>query len=192
VILYLHGFRSSPQSTKAQLLERLVASRAARPDRAMRWLSPQLPPSPAEAAALIDGLVGAVPAAELAVIGSSLGGFYATWLAQRRGCRAALLNPAIEPYDDLRAHLGRQTQFHGTGEFDFRPEYLTQLLALDTPVITRPERYLLVAAPGDEVIDFRTMVKKYAGCPRIPIEGSDHALSDFPLYAERVLDFCGA
>ena len=186
MILYLHGFRSSPLSNKARMLARLVAARDAAPGA---WACPQLPPSPRETAALIEGLADS--AASLALIGSSLGGFYATWLAERRGCRAVLLNPAIRPFDDLRAHLGRQPLFHGGGEFEFRPEYLDELLALDTPRLTDPDRYLLVAATGDEVIDYRTMVRKYAGCEQVVIDGSDHALSDFDAYAGRVLDFCG-
>jgi len=189
VILYLHGFRSSPRSTKAQQIRECLARRA---PHAPRYECPQLPASPRAAAALLADVAGAVDPGSLALIGSSLGGYYATWLAERVGCRAVLLNPAVRPYDDLQAHLGRQQVFHGGGEFEFRAAYLDELRALDTPVITRPERYFLVAATGDEVIDYRTMVTKYAGCAQCVIDGSDHALTDFENHIDRVLAFCGA
>jgi hypothetical protein len=104
VILYLHGFRSSPQSNKARLIRDAMAARGVLDE----FVCPQLPASPRAAAQLIEATARLVSADELALIGSSLGGYYATWLAERIGCRAALLNPAIIPYEDLRDHLGTQ------------------------------------------------------------------------------------
>jgi len=127
----------------------------------------------------------------VALIGSSLGGYYATWLAERLGCRAVVLNPAIAPARDLEAHLGRQPVYFSTDEIDFRPEHLRELQEIDTPVISRPERYFLVAATGDALIDYRTMTGKYAGARQRVITGSNHELSDFDLYMDEVLDFCG-
>ena len=126
----------------------------------------------------------------LALIGSSLGGYYATWLAEQVGCRAVLLNPAIRPQDDLAKYLGVQPVYFSDASIDFRREYLAELEAIDTPVITRPERYLLIAATGDAVIDYRAMTRKYAGARQDVIEGSDHELSDFALYLDQVLEFC--
>lgn len=187
MILYLHGFRSSPNSKKATELRAALAARG----RGAEFVCPQLPASPRAAIDLTRTAIGAVSAERLCLIGSSLGGYYATWLAENIGCRAVLLNPAIRPYDDLRAHLGAQPVYFSDETIDMRPEYLDELLALDTPRITRPERYLLVAATGDELIDYRTMVAKYAGCRLRIIEGSDHSLSDFARYLGEVLEFCG-
>lgn len=187
MLLYLHGFRSSPQSRKAQQ----IAARMAALGRTDEYVCPQLPASPRAAAQLLEEIAARVPVAELAVIGSSLGGYYATWLAESTGCRAALLNPAITPYVDLRAYLGEQSVYFSDQSIDMRPEYLDQLLALDTPRITRPERYFLLAATGDELIDYRTMVAKYAGCRQQVIEGSDHQIADFAQYMDEVLAFCG-
>ena len=92
-LLYLHGFRSSPQSAKA----RQMAARVAADHPGVTWWCPQLPPSPAEAAALIERGTADWPAERMAVVGSSLGGFYATWMAERTGCKAVLLNPAVDP-----------------------------------------------------------------------------------------------
>jgi predicted esterase YcpF (UPF0227 family) len=187
LILYLHGFRSSPTSKKASLLRAALAARGRGPE----FVCPQLPASPSAAIATARAAIANSDPERLRLIGSSLGGYYATWLAELIGCRAVLLNPAIRPYDDLRAYLGQQTVYFSDQTIDMRPEYLDQLLALDTPRISRPERYLLVAATGDELIDYRSMVAKYAGCHQRIIDGSDHSLSDFAHYLDEVLAFCG-
>ena len=187
MILYLHGFRSSPGSRKATMLrERMRAL-----GREDEYACPALPTSPRAAAELALGFASGLPPASVALIGSSLGGYYATWLAERLGCRAVLLNPAITPARDLEAHLGRQPVYFSADEIDFRPEHLQELQVLDTPAISRPERYFLVAATGDALIDYRTMTSKYAGARQRVITGSNHELSDFGLYMDEVLDFCG-
>ncbi len=187
MIMYLHGFRSSPKSNKAQQ----ICARLTERGRLNEYLCPHLPASPSAAAQMIEGKASLYEPEELALIGSSLGGYYATWLAERSGCRAVLLNPAIAPYDDLRAHLGTQPVFFSDQSIEMKTAYLDELRALDTARITHPERYLLVAATGDEVIDWRTMAAKYAGCRQRVIEGSDHQISDFAAYLDEVLEFCG-
>jgi hypothetical protein len=159
--------------------------------RAADYVCPALPASPRAAAGLAFALASGVPAESLALIGSSLGGYYATWLAERLGCRAVLLNPAIAPARDLEAHLGRQPVYFSDAEIDFRPEHLEELRQLDTPAITRPERYFLIAATGDTLIDYRTMTARYAGARQRVIEGSNHELSDFDRHIDEVLEFCG-
>jgi uncharacterized protein len=190
MILYLHGFRSSPNSKKAQQVQAALAQRGLQ----ARFVCPQLPASPRVAAELISSIASTASCnatEQFAVIGSSLGGYYATWLAERLGCRAVLLNPAIRPFDDLRTHLGRQPVFFSDASIDMRPEYLDELLALDTPAITQPQRYFLVAATGDEVIDYRTMVGKYQGARQLVIDGSDHQITGFEQHVDAVLAFCG-
>jgi predicted esterase YcpF (UPF0227 family) len=186
MILYLHGFRSSPSSMKA----RLVGERMAALGRADDYLCPQLPASPALAMELALSLIDGVPAEQLTVIGSSLGGYYATWLAERLGCRAVLLNPAIVPRLDLAPYVGVTTQYHSDEPFEFKHAYIEELRALEVPRITRPERYFLVAATGDEVLDYRDMVAHYAGARQHVIAGSDHAISEFADYVDDVLRFC--
>jgi uncharacterized protein len=187
MILYLHGFRSSPQSRKAQQIKVALAARG----RVDDYLCPPLPASPREAIDRVLTAIDREDPARLSLIGSSLGGYYATWLAERIGCRAVLLNPAIKPFEDLKAHLGRQPVFFSSDEIDMKPAYLDELHALDTPFITQPDRYFLVAATGDEVIDYRAMVAKYAGCRQRVIAGSDHQIHDFAQYLDEVLRFCG-
>ena len=186
MIVYLHGFRSSPQSRKAQLLREHMQRRGL----ADQFVCPALPASPRMASQLALYAARSSRAAEVTLIGSSLGGYYATWVAEKLGCRAVLLNPAVTPARDLQAHIGRQPVYFSNDEIDFRPEYIDELLALETPV-TNPERFFLIAATGDTVINYRMMVAKYYGARQLVIEGSDHELSDFAQYVDDVLSFCG-
>ena len=186
MILYLHGFRSSPKSLKA----RLVGVRMLELGLADQLTCPQLPASPRAAMALAYELVDGVAPDQLAIIGSSLGGYYATHMAERLGCRAVLLNPAIVPLQDLERHVGVSTQYHSSDPFEFKREYIDQLRAMQVERITRPERYFLLAATGDEVLDYRAMVAHYAGAKQHVIEGSDHGISEFRQYVDEVLAFC--
>jgi predicted esterase YcpF (UPF0227 family) len=187
MILYLHGFRSSPLSMKA----RLTGERMAQLGRGDEFLCPQLPASPALAMELAFGMVADVAPAELTIIGSSLGGYYATWMAERLGCRAVLLNPAVVPMLDLEQHVGVSTAYHSDQPFEFKREYIAELRALAVPRITRPERYFLVACTGDEVLDYRDMLAHYQGAKQKVVQGSDHAISEYADYLGEVLAFCG-
>ena len=176
-LLYLHGFRSSPQSAKA----RATAAWVARYRPEVRWWCPQLPPSPREAMALLDEGTSGWPAAASGVVGSSLGGFYATALAERlgAGCRAVLLNPAVDPARDLQKHIGQTTAWHSDERFFFRPEFIEELRAIGPAALTRMERYHAVIARGDEVLDWCEMSARYRGAAVQLLEGGDHALGDF-------------
>lgn len=140
--------------------------------------------------ALIRELVAGRGRDGLAVVGSSLGGFYATAIAEATGCRAVLINPAVWPARDLAKYIGEQTAWHSEDRFFFRPEYIGELDSLTVPSITQPHRYLLLAATGDEVLDWREMTARYAGANQRVIEGSDHGLSDFDDYLDEVVGFC--
>jgi hypothetical protein len=150
-----------------------------------------LPASPRQAIELAQQLTHDVPPQDLALVGSSLGGYYATWLAEQLGCRAVLLNPAVKPPRDLERYVGVTTAFHSNEPFEFKREYIAELQALAVPRITKPERYFLIAATGDEVLDWREMTAHYPLARQHVIQGSDHGLSDFSGYANEVLAFCG-
>ncbi|OZI62508.1 YqiA/YcfP family alpha/beta fold hydrolase [Bordetella genomosp. 11] len=195
MILYLHGFRSSPASFKARLLADEMARRGLSAD----WRCPQLPASPTEAARLAMSLAreqldelarrGRPSPRGLTVIGSSLGGYYATWLAEQLDCKAVLLNPAVHAPRDLATQVGHQSMYHSGAPFEFRASYVDELAALKVERPTHPERYFLIAATGDEVLDWREMRDWYAGCRQRIVEGSDHGLSDFAVWMPEVLGF---
>ncbi|MEX3948053.1 YqiA/YcfP family alpha/beta fold hydrolase [Paraburkholderia sp. EG287B] len=190
MIVYLHGFRSSPQSFKA----RLLAARMAELGRSGEWLCPTLPVSPRDAIALAEQEIGAQwkPGERVTLIGSSLGGYFATHLAEKHGWRAALLNPAVVPDRDLSKYLGEQPLWHGGGSIVVEPRHLEELRALAVTKVTQPARYYLVAATGDEVLDYREMLAHYPGVPTHLIEGSDHGISEFSDYVDEVIRFCDA
>lgn len=200
-LLYLHGFRSSPASSKARAtarrVEQINQERIEADELPVRWLCPQLPASPAEAIALCRDLLGDASPDDLCLIGSSLGGFYATYLANTLGCRAALLNPAVDPARDLRAQIGTQTAWHDPGlAFTFTAEHVQELLALEIgdlrQPVPHPERFYAVVAKGDEVLDWREMAARYAGTTLTLLDGGDHALSDYALHhLDPVLRWCG-
>jgi len=192
MILYLHGFRSSPQSFKARLLAETLHARGCDSDR--EWQCPQLPASPKAALALAMSLAKtqlstAASPRELTIIGSSLGGYYALWLAEQLDCKAVLLNPAVEAAENLANQVGSHHLYHSDTPFEFRAEYIDELKAAYVPAITSPERYFLVAATGDEVLDWRQMRDRFAGCQQRIIPGSDHGISDFADWLPEVLDF---
>jgi predicted esterase YcpF (UPF0227 family) len=188
-LLYLHGFRSSPQSFKARWLAEWVAHHAPTLD----WVCPQMPPSPAAALAQALELAAGWPPTTSAVVGSSLGGFYATVLAEALGCRAVVINPAVDPARDLAAHIGRQTMYHDpAASFDFEPGYVDELRAMTPPAALRhPERILAIVAKGDEVLDWREMAARYARGPLKLVAGSDHGLSDFYRHVPDLLAHMG-
>ena len=185
-LLYLHGFRSSPQSAKARMVAGHVATH--HPD--VHFWSPQLPPSPRAAMALVAQGVADWPRASMAVVGSSLGGFYASWIARQMGCPSVLLNPAVDPALDLARHIGEHTTWHNPEErFFFRPEYVDELRALDERGLPPGGPELAVIAKGDEVLDWREMVARYPRAQLRLLEGSDHGLSDFNDHLPTVLRF---
>jgi uncharacterized protein len=186
LILYLHGFRSSPQSFKARVMRARLESLGLIDE----WCCPTLPVSPADAVALAEAVAATALDDNITVIGSSLGGFYATWLAEKHGWRSVLLNPAVVPQEDLSCYLGEQPLWHGGGSVVVEPHHLDELRALSVAAITRPDRYYLIAATGDEVLDYRTMLAHYAGVQTTLIQGGNHAISDFPDYLDQVLAFC--
>ncbi|MEN9780261.1 MAG: hypothetical protein RL087_253 [Pseudomonadota bacterium] len=189
-VLYLHGFRSSPQSTKARMMAAAVAQR----HPAVHWWCPQLPPSPREAMALVmDGIQG-WPRDRMAVVGSSLGGFYAACVSGAMGCRAVLLNPAVHPARDLARHLGEHSGWHDPEQrFTFTEAHVQELRMLedasrDALREPRPAHYALIAQ-GDEVLSWQEMTARHPHATLRLLGGSDHAISDFAQYLDEVLDF---
>ena len=185
-LLYLHGFRSSPQSNKARILADHIGSQHSR----VRWWCPQLPPSPREAAALIAEGIASWPRETMAVVGSSLGGYYASWVAQLARCKSVMINPAVNPARDLERHIGEQSSWHDPEDvFDFRPEYIDELRLLDTRNLTAAAPEMVLIAQGDEVLDWREMSERYPHALQLVQEGGDHALTDFPQYLDRIDEF---
>jgi predicted esterase YcpF (UPF0227 family) len=189
MLLYLHGFRSSPQSFKARLMQQRMRELGV----GRAYACPMLDVSPARAIAQAEAAIAAARAGgqPVAIVGSSLGGYYARWLGERHGYPTVLLNPAVHPWRDLERYLGDQPLWHGGGSVTVERHHLQELLELRVDAITRPERYYLLAATGDEVLDYRDMLAAYPGAKVRLIEGSDHGIAEFADYMDEVLAFCG-
>lgn len=185
MLVYLHGFNSSPASGKAKLL----GEHMARLGREADYYCPALSNSPREAVALVESELAQRRPESVTLIGSSLGGFYATHLAEKHGWKAVLVNPAVHAHVLMRGALGPQTNWHSGEKWEFTAAHLAELAALDVPAIARAERYLLLAQTGDEVIDYRDAVAYYAGARQIIEEGGDHSFSGFERHVQTILDF---
>jgi predicted esterase YcpF (UPF0227 family) len=184
LIVYLHGFNSSPQSHKAQLLGRYMAEHGL----GAHYACPALPPLASDALRAIEDCIGR--AKHLCFVGSSLGGFYATHFVERDGAKAVLINPAIDPHAGLRAYLGPQKNLHTGQPYELTEAHLREWQRLYAPRIT-PRHYLLIVETGDEVLDYRRALERYAGAEQITIAGGDHSLVSFPQHLERIVRFAG-
>jgi predicted esterase YcpF (UPF0227 family) len=184
VILYLHGFNSSPQSHKAQVMQRYMEERGL----GEQFACPALPPLAPQA---IEEIEKFDLRRRVCLVGSSLGGFYATYLAEKHDLRAVLINPAIEPHVGLRAYLGPQKNLHTGEPYELTESHLREWEKLIVPRIT-PSRYLLIVETGDELLDYRSAVERYAGAAQRVVQGGDHSLQTFPQHLPRILEFCRA
>jgi predicted esterase YcpF (UPF0227 family) len=153
------------------------------------WYCPQLLASPKESMAMVMKYIDQTPADNIVIIGSSLGGFYTNYLAERYACKAIALNPAVRAARELAPHVGMLTTYDNDEPFDFRPEYIDELKALQVEKITSPERYFLIAAKGDELLDWKEMVEFYEGANQLVLEGSDHGIADYGNHLPKVLEF---
>jgi uncharacterized protein len=188
MLVYVHGFNSSPASHKANQLRQRLQSRGREPE----FACPALSHLPREAMATLERTVGQAGAERTTLIGSSLGGFYATWLTEQTGCRSVLVNPAITPHEGLRAYLGTQKNLYTGEEYAFTEAHLAQLAELYIEKPLRMNQYLLMHTTGDELLDWRIAVDRYRGCRQIVVKGSDHGFAEFGDYIEAVLEFANA
>ena len=184
-ILYLHGFRSSPASWKSRLLNETLSARG----QGDCFFCPALSPVPDEAITQAESIIRSHDG-PLTLVGSSLGGFYATALAEKHDLRAVLVNPAVLAPISLHQFIGRQTNLHTGETFDFTAIHIDQLRALEVTKIS-PERYFLLLETGDEVLDYRQAVMRYAGSQQTVLEGGDHSFTRFPDLLPQLLEFCG-
>jgi hypothetical protein len=194
MLIYIHGFNSSPQSHKANLLKTFAETISI----ADFLYIPQLPYDPTIAISQLEALVKKQlrqPAYQLGcgpcLIGSSLGGYYATWLAEKYNCRAVLINPAVKPYELFDDYLGSNKNLYTGEEYELTLSHLDELRKIEVKKISRPDRYLLMLQTGDEVLDYKLAIEKYAAVPSIIEEGGDHTFMGFHRHIETVMAFCG-
>ncbi|MGL6151067.1 MAG: YqiA/YcfP family alpha/beta fold hydrolase [Aeromonas sobria] len=191
VLLYLHGFNSSPGSAKAQQMAAWVA--ANRPD--IEVIIPAQPNTPAAAWAAIEQTLADLATRydrgfKLGAVGSSLGGFMATRVSEQYGCRAALINPAVRPHELLCDYIGPQTNPYTNEQYQLLPAHIDELRGLAVQV-SAPERLWILQQQGDEVLDYRKALEEYRFA-RLSLEcGGNHAFVAFERYPAQIVRFLG-
>ncbi|MCK9380299.1 MAG: esterase [Sulfuritalea sp.] len=185
MILYLHGFTSGPQSHKAQALGARMRERGL----GDRFVCPQLPASPREAIALAKDLIARHGVGT--VVGSSLGGYYATYLAETFDLKAVLVNPAVVAHLSLKDFVGPQRWLYSGESFEFTRDHVEQLRAIEVPVLSKPQRFWLLVEEGDETLDYRQAVARYAGARQTVLPGGDHSFTRWGDYLDPIIEFAG-
>lgn len=186
LLLYLHGFNSSPQSLKAQVMAEFCAQN--RPD--IKFIAPQLPVYPEPCIAHLKHLCDQYSTTHrVGLVGSSLGGYLSTWLNSQYGFKAVVVNPAAKPYELLQDFLGPQLNPYTQQHYVLDSQHIEQLRAIDVPVIERPGDFWLLQQEGDEVLDFRQSVAKYQGCKQTVEAEGNHSFVDFERFPGAIVEF---
>ena len=183
MILYLHGFRSSPNSAKAQQLGQHMKAKGL----TEQFRCPQLPISPFAAIELAEGIIKSATH-PVTLVGSSLGGYYATWLMEchwQRIHRVVLVNPAVQA-DLADQFVGTQSNWHTGESFEFTRRHVAELKALAVPLVRHQDKYWLLAETGDEVLNYRLAVAKYRDARQTVLDGGDHSFTRWTDYLDEV------
>ncbi|KHD24418.1 esterase [Vibrio caribbeanicus] len=186
LLLYVHGFNSSPLSHKANVMKAYCEQY--RPD--IKVLVPQLPCFPELAAnLLLDTVEQHKEDYRIGLVGSSLGGYMSMWLNNQFGFRAVVVNPAVKPYELLADYLGEQVNPYTNETYMLEEQHIDELIALDTPTIRDPSDFWLLQQEEDEVLDYRQAVSKFVGAKQTVESGGDHSFVDFERYPEKIIKF---
>lgn len=185
-VVYLHGFNSSPASLKARLFVEYCAAHEIEGEVPALSHDPDVAMSTAMSCIIRGGNLPAL------LIGSSLGGYYATWFTEHYGVPSALVNPAVSPCDHLHSEfLGRQRNHYTGEEYEFTKAHVDALRNYDSPRIRDPHKYLLLVQTGDEVLDYRLAVERYRGCEQDVFTGGNHSYDNFADKLPRIMQFAG-
>lgn len=186
LFIYVHGFNSSPQSMKAQLFLKYMQKHG----REDQLMIPELSHWPAEAMSLLRALVEQHSERPILLMGSSLGGFYSTWLTEHYdNVRTVLINPAVRPFELLPDYLGMNENLYSGERYELTELHMQQLLDLNCEVINKPEAYLLMTQTADETLDYREAVDKFSQSIQFVQEGGSHGFEQFENVIPAILAF---
>ncbi|MGP8307070.1 esterase YqiA [Vibrio sp. YIC-376] len=186
LLLYIHGFNSSPLSMKANLMREYCQQH--RPD--IKVIIPQLPCFPQQSAQMLLDIVEQYQDDyKIGLVGSSLGGFMSTWLNSKFGFKAVVVNPAVKPYELLVDYLGEQTNPYTNETYTLEARHIDELKALDVQSIASPNSFWLLQQTEDEVLDYRQAVNKFAQSKQTVEQGGDHSFVGFERYPAKIIEF---
>lgn len=184
-ILYIHGFNSSPHSAKAVATQAYFQQH--KPEFA--FIAPQLINAPAQAMQQLIAIIEHDATATWYLMGSSLGGYFATYLVERYGCVAALINPAVKPYQLLAGYLGWQTNSYTNESFYIDERFVAELINLEQLTLFQEKNYFVMVQTGDEVLDYRQAVEKYANATLVVQPGGDHGFVNYQAMLPNIATF---
>ncbi|EGA69908.1 esterase YqiA [Vibrio sinaloensis DSM 21326] len=186
MLLYIHGFNSSPLSHKANVMKQYCEQ--SRPD--IKVVVPKLPCFPHQASELLlDIIQQHQNDYRIGLVGSSLGGYLSMWLNHKFGFKAVVVNPAVRPYELLADYLGEQVNPYTNERYVLTEAHIDEIKALDTPVITQVSDFWLLQQEGDEVLDYRQAVSKFTGAKQTVEANGDHSFVGFERYPEQIVQF---
>lgn len=188
-LFYIHGFNSSPKSAKANLLERYLREHREQLKPDIHYHVPALPYDPQRAITILENTIENCLPDAVGLIGSSMGGFYGAWIAEKYALPLVLVNPAVRPYELLKDYLGENENIYTGEKYIFTEDHIHELKALDVEPITQPHRYLLLTQTGDETLDYQQGVEKYAGCQQKILQGGSHGFDGFENEIPDILKF---
>lgn len=184
--IYIHGFNSSPHSFKAQYFFKFLSKNHPMDE----FIAPKLSEQPSKAIHTLSQCIEKqLAATKIALIGSSLGGFYATWLAQTYHLKAVLINPAVNPQELLMDYLGKNINYHTGEKYEFTARHIEQLNVLTVHELTTPKKIYVMLQEGDEVLDYRLAKAKYSEATLLIEPGGDHSFQYFEQHCENIVQF---
>ena len=183
-VLYIHGFNSSPLSLKAELTKQYLLQFN---DKVL-FHCPQLKSSPDEAIRQLETIILSEPQQQWFLVGSSLGGYFSTYLAEKYNLRAVLINPAVRPFDLLVDYLGQQENPYTNEVYQVTEKHMHQLKSSFCEKISQ-KQYMVMVQTGDEVLDYQQAVDKYHGCQLIVQSGGDHSFVNYQVMLSAMMNF---
>jgi len=183
ILLYIHGFGSSGKGGKAEILRNILRDQI---------IAPSLPPIPELAVDTLEQMVSCIRNSghEAVLTGSSLGGYYATYLADKYNLKAVLINPAIKPYNTLAARLGLNHSYYDFSNYEFTQKHIDKLRDYDVAE-PKVENFMLLLRTGDTVLDYREAVEKFSGATIDIEKGGTHSYEDIEQKIDQIVHFLG-